>query len=224
MRLNDHAVKSLSKLKSGLPIVSAASQANSEQSFPGVGVGASAGGLEAFTELLSHLPIDTGMAFVLIQHLDPNQPSALSEIMARATSMPVSMAADGLTVAPNQVYVIPPNRVMTIAAGGLRRRPRHPNEVINRVVDIFFESLAQERGHQAIAIVLSGHGDDGTLGSEAIKAAGGITMAQTAASAQSGSMPHRAIATSQVDFVLAPKEMAQTLADIGSHPYLNRPI
>ena len=177
-------------------MVSAASQTNSEQSFPVVGVGASAGGLEAFTELLSHLPIATGMAFVLIQHLEPNQPSALSEIMARATPMPVNVAADGLMVAPNQVYVIPPNRVMTIAAGCLRLRPRHADEIINRVVDIFFESLAEERGNQAIAIVLSGYGDDGTLGIEAIKAAGGITMAQTAASAQSGSMPHRAIATS----------------------------
>ncbi|MEL6399053.1 MAG: chemotaxis protein CheB [Cyanobacteria bacterium J06626_4] len=196
-------------------------QPHSEQSFPVVGVGASAGGLEAFTELLSHLPIDTVMAFVLIQHLDPNQPSALSEIMARATPMPFSVGADGLAVAPNQVYVIPPNQVMTIAAGALRLRTRHSNEVINRVVDIFFESLAQERGNQAIAIVLSGNGDDGTLGIEAIKAAGGITIAQTAASAQSGSMPHRAIATSQVDFVLAPAEMAQTLAEIGSHPYLN---
>ena len=202
-------------------MVSTPPQPHSEQSFPVVGVGASAGGLEAFTELLSHLPIDTGMAFVLIQHLDPNQPSALSEIMARATPMPVSVAADGLAAAPNQVYVIPPNQVMTIAAGALRLRTRHSNEVINRVVDIFFASLAQERGNQAIAIVLSGNGDDGTLGIEAIKAAGGITMAQTAASAQSGSMPHRAIATSQVDFVLAPAEMAQTLAEIGSHPYLN---
>ncbi|MEM1292393.1 MAG: CheR family methyltransferase [Cyanobacteria bacterium P01_H01_bin.162] len=202
-------------------MVSTPPQPHSEQSFPVVGVGASAGGLEAFTELLSHLPIDTGMAFVLIQHLDPNQPSALSEIMARATPMPVSVAADGLAVAPNQVYVIPPNQVMTITAGALRLRTRHSNEVINRVVDIFFASLAQERGNQAIAIVLSGNGDDGTLGIEAIKAAGGITMAQTAASAQSGSMPHRAIATSQVDFVLAPAEMAQTLAEIGSHPYLN---
>ena len=192
--------------------------------FPVVGVGASAGGLEAFTQLLTHLPADTGMAIVLVQHLDPTQGSLLSEILARTTPMPVQAIADDMAIAPNQVYVIPPNHLLTLEGGRLRLQPRVASQRINKAIDRFFESLARDRGDKAIGVVLSGGDSDGTLGLEAIKAAGGITFAQSEASAQVRSMPHMAIATGQVDFVLPPEEIAATLANLSRHPYVRSPV
>ncbi|MEO0535730.1 MAG: CheR family methyltransferase [Cyanobacteria bacterium P01_A01_bin.123] len=191
--------------------------------FPVVGIGASAGGLEAFTQLLNHLPATTGMAFVLVQHLDPNQRSLLSEIIARATQMPVQDVQNGLAIAPNQVYVIPPNTEMTIIEGCFQLQPRPRSRSGSRVIDTFFSALAQERGNKAIGVVLSGGDADGTLGLEAIKAAGGITFAQSEASAQVKSMPHTAIATGQVDFIQTPDIIAQTLVSVSCHPYVNSP-
>ena len=191
-----------------------------EPPFPVVGIGASAGGLEAFTQLLSHIPPDTGMAFVLIQHLDPSQPSLLSALMASCAEIPVQEAIDGIEIAPNQVYVIPPNACMTIAAGQLhlRRRRQTPND--HRTINIFFAAMAQALGNQAIGVVLSGGSDDGTQGLAEIKAAGGITFAQSEASAQVSSMPHAAIAAGQVDFVLSPEDIALAITNIGHHPYV----
>lgn len=191
--------------------------------FPVVAVGASAGGLEAFTQLISHLPDDTGMAFVLLQHLDPNQPSLLSEIIARSTAMPVQQVQDGMAVAPNQVYVIPPDQGMVIQAGLFHLLSRERTRGSSRVIDVFFKSLAEERGNRAIGVVLSGGDADGTRGIEAIKAAGGITFAQAEDTAQVSSMPHMAIATGQVDFVQPPAEIARTLAEIRRHPYITSP-
>ncbi|MGB3201205.1 MAG: chemotaxis protein CheB [Nodosilinea sp.] len=198
------------------------SPAPANDAFPVVGIGASAGGLEAFTQLLSHLPADTGMAFVLLQHLDPSQRSLLSEIIARTTAMPVQEVVNNVAIAPNQVYVIPPNTAMTIVAGCLRLQPRSHTRSMSRVIDGFFESLAQERGSKAIGVVLSGADADGTLGLEAIKAAGGITLAQSEVSAKFSSMPHMAIASGQIDFVQTPAEIAQTLASLSTHPYVNQ--
>ena len=189
--------------------------------FPVVGIGASAGGLEAFTQLLHHLPIDTGMAFVLVQHLDPNQPSLLSEILARATQMPVQEAQEGMAIAPNRVYVIPPNTIMTIAQGKLHLIRREKAQRVSKAVNTFFNSLAEDRGNKAIAVVLSGGDGDGTQGLEAIKAAGGITFAQSEDSAQVTSMPNTAIATGQVDFVLSPEAIATELVNISRHPYVS---
>ncbi|WP_008310606.1 chemotaxis protein CheB [Leptolyngbya sp. PCC 6406] len=189
--------------------------------FPIVGIGASAGGLEAFTQLLSHLPNDTGMGFVLVQHLDPSHDSFLSEILARTTSMPVGDAQDGMAIAPNHVYVIPPNTTMTLEGGKLHLVPRVKVHGTSKTIDTFFESLAMDRHNKAIGVVLSGGDSDGTLGLEAIKAAGGITFAQTETSAQVRSMPSQAIATGQVDFVLLPEEIAQELAKISHHPYVS---
>ena len=188
-----------------------------------VAIGASAGGLEAFTQLISHLPATTGMAFVLVQHLDPNQPSLLSELMGRTTAMPVLEVTDGLAIAPNQVYVMPPNQAMTLEAGTLRLQPRPRSRIGSRLIDSFFSALAQERGTKAIGVVLSGADADGTLGLEAIKAAGGITFAQSEASAKFSSMPHMAIATGQVDFIQTPEDIAQTLAHLSEHPYVASP-
>lgn len=191
--------------------------------FPIVGIGASAGGLEAFTQLLNHLPIDTGMAFVLIQHLAPHQESLLTVILSRATQMPVSQVEDGMAVEPNQVYVIPPNTKMTISQGVLKLEPRGEGRGLFMTVDTFFLSLAEDRGNKAIAVVLSGGDSDGSHGLEAIKAAGGITFAQCEESAKVNSMPNTAIATGQVDFILPPQEIAQELAKISCHPYVTRP-
>ncbi|MGA7934954.1 MAG: chemotaxis protein CheB [Kovacikia sp.] len=200
--------------------MSCVSSDGSDDRFPVVGIGASAGGLEAFIQLLSHLPIDTGMAFVLVQHLDPNQKSLLSEILARITRMPVQEAQEGIAVEPNQVYVIPPNSVITLVQGKLHLTPREKTHKGSRAVDTFLNSLAEDRAARAIAIILSGGDTDGTQGIEAIKAAGGITFAQSSDSAQVTSMPSTAIATGQVDFILSPEEIAAELAQISRHPYI----
>lgn len=205
------------------PSSSEALQEAPNDRFPIVGIGASAGGLEAFTQLLNHLPIDTGMAFVLVQHLDPRHPSLLREILARTTSMPVHEAQEGMAIAPNQVYVIPPNTSMTIAQGTLHLTPREMVQKSSKAVDIFFNSLAEDRGDKAIAVILSGGNGDGTQGLEAIKAVGGITFAQLGESAQVSSMPNTAIATGQVDFILPPEAIATELANISRHPYITSP-
>lgn len=182
-----------------------------------VGIGASAGGLEAFRELLSHLPVDSGMGFVLVPHLDREHESALTQILSRATSLPVTETVDGQSVAPNHVYVIPRDSSLTIERGVLKHGTRPPGRGPHRSIDSFFESLAQDQGNRAIGIVLSGTATDGTQGLEAIKAEGGITFAQDD-TAKHTSMPHSAIAAGVVDFVLSPAEIAGELARIAKHP------
>ena len=186
------------------------------EAFPIVGVGASAGGLEAFTQLLKALPADTGMAFVLVQHLAPTHPSALAEILSRATKMPVMEVNEEATVEPNHVYVIPPDRSMILVRGALQLLPREGG--LHRPVDQFFRALAEDRRHQAIGVVLSGTASDGTVGLEAIKGEGGITFAQDA-TAQHEGMPHSAIASGCVDFVLPPDGIAREIVRISQHPY-----
>jgi two-component system CheB/CheR fusion protein len=187
--------------------------------FPIVGVGASAGGLEAFTALLKHLPPDTGMGFVLVQHLDPQHESALAQLLTRAASMPVREVTNNLRVAANHVYVIPPNTTLGIAQGVLNLEPRQAARTPARSIDAFFESLAQDRRERAIGVILSGTATDGTLGLEAIKAEGGITFAQDD-SAKYDSMPRSAVAAGCVDFVLKPENIARELARIAKHPYV----
>lgn len=189
--------------------------------FPIVGVGASAGGLEAFTELLSHLSNDTGMGFVFIQHLSPNQKSLLTEILSRKTPMPVLEVQDGMVVEPNHVYVIPPNTIMTIAQGVLKLSPRPKIRGQVMTVDTFLSSLAEDRGSKAIGVVLSGSDSDGTRGLENIKGAGGITFAQSEESATVSSMPNTAVASGHVDFILTPRQIAEELAKISTHPYIH---
>src|SRR3989442_383047 len=184
---------------------------------PIVGIGASAGGLEAFTELLHNLPTDTGMAFVLVQHLDPAHASALTQLLSKATSIPVREVTNNLPIEPNQVYVIPPNTDLAIAQGALKLQPRLHTAGAHRSIDFFFQSLAQDQHKRAIGVVLSGAASDGTLGLEAIKAEGGITFAQDE-SAKYDSMPRSAIAAGCVDFVLAPEKIAKELARIVKHP------
>jgi two-component system, chemotaxis family, CheB/CheR fusion protein len=187
---------------------------------PIVGVGASAGGLEAFTQLLKHLSTDTGMAFVLIQHLDPTHASLLTEILAKATSMLVTEVRDGMEVIPNQVYIIPPNTEMVLAENSLQLSPREKIHGMHLPIDRFFQSLATHRQHRAVAVVLSGADGDGALGITAVKAAGGITFAQDRDSAKFGGMPRQAIATGCIDFVLSPAGIAAELNTISRHEYI----
>jgi two-component system CheB/CheR fusion protein len=196
-------------------IVSPASEvAEDRSSLPAVvGVGASAGGLEAFTDLLNHLPHDTGMAFVLIQHLDPKHASHLTALLAKSTKMPVSEALGDTRIQANHVYVIPPACNLAISGGFLHTPPR-PDTGRNMPIDAFFSALAASRGSEAIGVVLSGTATDGTEGLQAIKAAGGVTLAQELATAKFESMPASAISAGVVDFVLPPFGIARQLAAI----------
>lgn len=186
-------------------------------SFPIVGVGASAGGLEAITELLSNLPGDTGIAFLIVQHLDPGHPSLLVEILAKKTSMPVSQAIEGETIEPNHVYTIPPNTSMTVSHQQLSLRPRPERLGPPMPIDDLFESLADNHGPNAIGVILSGTGSDGALGMQAIKGEGGLTFAQEQKSARFNSMPKAAIEIGSVDFVLAPAAIAEELLRLRRH-------
>jgi chemotaxis response regulator CheB len=191
--------------------------------FPIVGVGASAGGLEAFTQLLGPFPGDTGVALVLIQHLDPTHESKLAGLLAKATPMPVLEATQDLAVHPDHIYVIPRNTTLTIAGGVLQLAPRGEARGPHLPIDLFLKSLAEDQRSAAIGVVLSGTGSDGTLGLAEIKAAGGITFAQDKESAKHDGMPRSAAASGSVDFILPPHEIARELARIGRHPYLAPP-
>lgn len=188
--------------------------------FPIVGIGASAGGLEAITELFENLPADTGMAFLVVQHIGPDHASMLADIVSKKTQMPVTEGVAGEVVAPNHVYVIPPNTSMTIAKGKLVLAPRARLPGIPLPVDDLFLSLADEVGSRAVGISLSGSGSDGALGIQAIKEEGGITFAQDRASARFMSMPQAAISLDSVDFILPPKDIARELMRIARHPFL----
>jgi two-component system CheB/CheR fusion protein len=188
-------------------------------SFPIVGIGASAGGLEAFTQFLENLPDDTGMAFVFIQHLAAGQESLLTDILARSTPMNVHKVKNDMRVQRNNVYVIPPNVSMTIIDRTLKLQPQVSK--LHRPVDQFLISLAKEAKNRAIGVVLSGTGTDGTEGLKAIYAEGGITFAQDEDTAKYPGMPHSAVAAGVVHFSLPTHKIAEELARIGKHPYLN---
>ncbi|MDB6126022.1 MAG: ATPase [Pedosphaera sp.] len=183
-----------------------------------VGIGASAGGYEAFVPLLAHLPQDSGMAFVLVQHLDPKHESKLSELLARSASLPLMEARQGVPVQSNRIYVIPPNVNMTLVRGHLRMQPRKAG-IPHMPVDLFFRSLAEEQQNRAIGIVLSGTGTDGTLGLQAIKGEGGLTFAQDEKSAKYFGMPGSAISIGCADLILPPEAIAKELGRIARHPF-----
>jgi two-component system CheB/CheR fusion protein len=191
--------------------------------FPIVGVGASAGGLEAFRSLLQALNARTGMAFVLVQHLDPDHESLLTKLLTQATRMPVTEVIEGVTVEPDHVYVIPPNKALGIRNGVLHLLARRRRDPKHMPVDAFFHSLAENEGSRAIGVILSGVASDGTLGLAAIKAAGGITFAQDSRSAKYDGMPRSAIAAGCVDFILPPEGIAREIRRISLHPYLGTP-
>jgi two-component system, chemotaxis family, CheB/CheR fusion protein len=189
-------------------------------SIPIVGIGASAGGLESFSELIAHLPASTGMAYIFVQHLDPEHGSLLVEILSKRTALPVEEAREGLKILSDHLYVIPPNTTLTISGDVLRVRRRDPVERPHCPVDMLFQSLAEQIGPKAVGIVLSGSGSDGAKGIQAIKQADGITFAQDESSARFFGMPDAAIQTGCADFVLRPGEIAEELVRIGTQSYL----
>ena len=190
--------------------------------FPVVGIGASAGGLDAFLQLFHGLPAVTGMAFIVVQHMDPSKESLLADILARSIRIPIVVGKDGMRIQPERIHVIPPNTNMGVANGLISLFPRPLTQGPHLPVDFFFRSLAQGLKGRAIGVVLSGNGSDGTQGVRAIKAEGGITFAQDEQSAKYTGMPASAAASGFVDFVLPPERIAAELARIASHPYVAR--
>jgi two-component system CheB/CheR fusion protein len=183
-----------------------------------VGIGASAGGLEAFKSFFTNTPADTGMAFVLVQHLSPDYKSMLTELLGNVTEMGVVEATDGMEVKPNCVFIIPPDATLTILKGRLKvDRPAPPRDR-RRPIDTFFQSLAEDQGENAICIILAGTGSDGTLGAAAIKEHGGLTLAQSEYDSHAlPGMPQSAAATGQVDDVLAVEAMPARIIAYHKH-------
>lgn len=189
-----------------------------ENYFPVVAIGASAGGLEAVMELLNFLPADTGMAFIYVQHLSPDHKSMLTEILSKKTTMIVQEIDDMDKIKPNNVFVIPYNKGIEVTDGHIKLIPRSDSSVAISI-DILFSTLAEAQKERVIGIILSGSASDGTAGMKAIKQHGGLTFAQDD-TAKFTSMPHSAISTGMVDFILSPKEIALELARLSKHPLI----
>ena len=188
--------------------------------FPVVGVGASAGGLEASTALLKELPDDAGMAMVVVQHLDPHHKSLLRELLSRVTNMPVAQVEDGVVPEMRHVYVIPPDKDVTMRDGVLRLSSRQQTGGRHLPIDRFLTSLAEDRKGAAIGVILSGTGSDGAAGLRAIRSEGGIAMAQDPSSAQHPGMPQSAIASGCVDLILPPAEIAREIVRLARSPHV----
>ncbi len=186
--------------------------------FPIVALGASAGGLEAFEQFFRNVPADSGMAFVLVPHLDPDHASLLTEILQRSTPMPVVEALDQTPVAANHVYVLPPNRDMAIFHGVLQLSVPEAPRGQRMPIDAFLRSLAEDQGERAIGVILSGTGTDGTLGLRAILGAGGVTLVQEPATAKYDGMPSSALQAGYATQVLAPDRMPEALPRLAASP------
>jgi len=204
-----------------LPVAALPTEACMSRVFPIVGIGASAGGLAAIEAFFSGMPadLDPGMAFVLVQHLDPDHKSLLTELIARRTRMKVLEVTDGMLVQVNCAYIIPPNRDMAFLNGTLQLLEPVAPRGHRLPIDFLFRSLASDQHEQAIGVVLSGTGSDGTLGARAIKVEGGMVMVQTPASSEFDGMPQSALATGLVDYELPPAEMAAQLMAYVAHAF-----
>jgi two-component system CheB/CheR fusion protein len=185
------------------------------------GVGASAGGLDAFKKLFAAMPPDSGIAFVLVPHLDPAHESLMVGLLARHTTMPVVEAENNMPVEANHVYVIPPNKYMSIRGGVLRLTGPVERHTSQTSIDLFLRSLADDRQERSVCIILSGTGSHGTLGLKAVKAAGGLVMVQDPATAEYDSMPQSAVATDLADYVLPVEQMPEALVRYVRHAYVN---
>ena len=179
--------------------------------FPIVGIGASAGGLEALEQFFQNMPQNSGMAFVVIQHLDPNYVGIMPELLQRTTEMQVVQVSDHLQVLPNHVYVIPPNKTMSILNGYLYLFEPIELRGLRLPIDYFFRSLAEDRNEKSIGIILSGMGSDGSLGLKAIKEKDGITLVQDPLTAKFDGMPNSAINAVIVDIIAAANELPEKL-------------
>ncbi len=184
-----------------------------------VGIGASAGGLDALEKFFSNAPSDGGMAYVVIQHLSPDYKSLMADLLSKRTDMPVLVAEDGMPVEPNHVYLIPPKQSITIFHRKLFLTEREQGQLY-LPIDIFFQSLAQDLEEKAVGVILSGTGSDGARGLRAIKEKGGLAIVQDERSAKFDGMPRSALATNLVDYVLLPEQMAREIMNYAQHPCL----
>ena len=182
-----------------------------------IGIGASAGGLEALQQFFSHIPSGSGLSFVVVQHLSPDYKSLMADILGKHTEMTVLQAEDGMEVEPDTVYLIPPKKFMTLQDGCLALSDYAPG-TLNHPIDVFFASLAEERREQAIVAVLSGTGSDGTNGIKAVKEHGGLVIAQSPETAKFDGMPKSVINTGLADFVLSPEEIAGEILNFSNAP------
>ena len=211
-----------SHVKGRLSAAAKSLEATSRPQFPIVGIGASAGGLEACTALLKALPVNPGMAFVVVQHLDPRHESILHKLLSRTTEMPVVQAEDGMVLEPDHVYVIPPDKDIALRERTLRLMSRRRTGGIHLPINRFFVSLAADQKAAAIGVILSGTATDGTVGLQAIKSEGGVAFAQDPGSAAHPGMPESAIQAGCVDFALPPEEIARELIRLERLPYAKR--
>ena len=194
----------------------------SAESFPIVGIGASAGGLEAIEAFFESMPLDSGIAFVVVQHLSPDYKSLMVELLSRKTDIPVQRAEEGMRVEANNIYLIPPKKTLTIFHRQLLLEDKKPRESNSLPVDIFLRSLADDQGERAVAVILSGTGSDGTRGVRAVKESGGLIMIQDEDSAKFDGMPRAAASTGLADFILPPHQMPSQLLACLRHPYAAR--
>jgi two-component system CheB/CheR fusion protein len=183
-----------------------------------VGVGASAGGLEALEAFFSHMAADSGMAFIVIQHLSPDYKSMMVELLSKRTAMPVQRAEEGMRVEANSVYLIPPKKNLSIFHGKLLLSESDRSRGLNLPIDVFLRSLADDQADKAIGIILSGTGSDGVRGIRAIKEAGGMVMVQSEESARFDGMPRSAISTGLTDCILPPGRNAGKAAVLRPPP------
>jgi two-component system CheB/CheR fusion protein len=186
-----------------------------------VAIGASAGGLEALQDFFKSMPIDTSLAFVVIQHLSPDYKSMMDELLARQTKMKIFIIEDGMHIDPNCIYLIPPRKNLSIFHNQLFLEDYNLKKGLNLPIDIFFRSLALEKGKNGIGVILSGTGSDGALGTRAIKEAAGMIMVQDETAKFDG-MPRSSIQTGVVDFILAPDKMPTALLDYVKHPFIQK--
>ncbi len=187
-----------------------------------VGVGASAGGLDALAKFFGSIGKSSGLAYIVVQHLSPDHKSFMVELLSRRTEIPVHRAEDGQKVEADHVYLIPPGKNLAIRKGRLRLSEPGHERGLNMPIDVLLRSLAEEQRHRAIAVILSGTGSDGTMGVRAVKDAGGMVMVQSESTAQFAGMPRSAIGTGLADFVLAPEAMSQQLLQYVQHPFVAR--
>ena len=185
-----------------------------------VGIGASAGGLEAINAFFEKVPEDSGLSFVLIQHLSPDYKSMMPELLAKHTMLKISKITNATTIQPNAIYTIPADKNITVSGGKLYLEDRGSPKTLNLPINIFFKSLADDLRERAVGVVLSGTGSDATLGIEAIKQYGGMVIAQDPNSAAFDSMPKSAIATGLVDFILTPSRMPEAIVKYIKHPHI----
>ena len=210
--------KSAGKKQEGRPVDQASDVA--QKPFPIVGIGASAGGLTPLRTLLETIPDEPGIALVIIQHLDPTRKSLVPELLAKCTNMSVTQVTDDPHVKPNRVYIIPPNKYLSISSGTLHLSEPDRPRGSRMAIDVFLRSLAEDQQQCGVGVILSGSGTDGTLGIKAIKAAGGLVIAQDPGTAEHQSMPRSAIDSGVVDHVLAPDKIPNVLVGYARHAYV----